>query len=225
MGRPLVSFTTNGRLNSIQLQNMHKVYWSAYVTIIAGSGDSPAFGLPGISSRARKAQITVDTHGHRFFCIPDTVQEIQASAWSTRGWTMQENLLSRRRLVFTESQTYFQCWNMHCCEGIPTCLTRAHTKDLKRFKDASHTFRAFPSNGIGRTGAEIESRIHEYLGRNLTNESDALSFPPSSSLPEVEAWTWDLPKVRLRQRHTMQAFSAADELRVLSFLSVVRQCR
>ncbi|KAF2623080.1 HET-domain-containing protein [Macroventuria anomochaeta] len=162
-------------IKPIQLQNMHKVYRSAYVTIVAGYGDRPGFGLPGVSTRARKPQSSVDTHGHRLICIPDAVREVQDCPWSTRGWTLQENLLSRRRLVFTETQTYFQCWHMHCCEAIPTNLTRAHTKDLTRFKEFNQTFRVFPQKGIGKTGAEIEMRIQEYLSRHLSRESDALN--------------------------------------------------
>jgi hypothetical protein len=122
-------------IKPIQLQNMHKVYGSAYVTIVAGYGDRPELGLQGMSTRARKPQSSVDTHGHRLFCIPDVVKDIEDCTWSTRGWTLQENLSSRRRLVFTETQTYFQCWHMHCCEAIPTSLKRAHTEDLTRFKE------------------------------------------------------------------------------------------
>jgi hypothetical protein len=165
----------NSPVKAIQLQNMHKVYRSAYVTIVAGYGDRPELGLPGMPSIARKPQNSVFTHGHQLIAIPDVVQEIQNSTWSTRGWTLQENLLSRRRLVFTETQTYFQCWHMHCCEAIPTCLVRAHKKDLSRFKDSNQIFRAFPQKGIGKTGAEIEMRIREYIGRRLTDESDALN--------------------------------------------------
>lgn len=34
---------------------------------------------------------------------------IQDSQWNQRGWTFQERLLSRRCLMFTEGQVYFQC--------------------------------------------------------------------------------------------------------------------
>lgn len=37
-----------------QLQNMDKVYQSAYVTIIAAGGHTPEFGLTGVSTRSRK---------------------------------------------------------------------------------------------------------------------------------------------------------------------------
>jgi hypothetical protein len=157
-----------------QLQNMHKVYRSAYVTIVDGSGDDPDYGLPGVSTRIRKPQAFVNTHGHRLECVPDIEQEIQSSRWSTRGWTYQENLLSKRRLVFTRSQTYFQCWNMHCSEATPICLEEAHTNSMERFKESIHTLRVFPRKGIGKTSNEIEARIQEYLGRDLTWDSDAL---------------------------------------------------
>jgi hypothetical protein len=188
-------------IKPIQLQNMHKVYRSAYITIVAGYGDRPEVGLPGVSSRARKPQNSVDTHGHRLTCVPDVAREIQECTWSTRGWCLQENLLSKRRLVFTESQTYFQCWNMHCCEAIPTDLTRAHTKDLMRFKEFNRNFRVFPQRGIGKTGAEIEMRIQEYLSRDLTDSSDALSaflgiFQAFQEIEHPVSNFWGLPMCR-----------------------------
>ncbi len=44
--------------------------------------------------------------------------EVQRSRWNTRGWTYQEGLLARRRLVFTGSQCYFQCGAMCRVESI-----------------------------------------------------------------------------------------------------------
>jgi hypothetical protein len=151
----------------------------------------------------------------------------QNCTWSTRGWTLQENLLSRRCLVFTETQTYFQCWHMHCYEAIPTCLKRAHTKDLKRFKNFNQTFRVFTSGGIGRTGAEIDKRIHEYLFRSLTKESDALNaflgiFQVFRELenPVIDFWGLPMSKVGGGGRGVQGASnsSALDEMRA-SFLS------
>ncbi|EAT92072.1 hypothetical protein SNOG_00577 [Parastagonospora nodorum SN15] len=160
-----------------QLQNTHKVYRSAYVTIIAGCGEDPDFGttLPGVTIRYRKAQTSVQTHGHILTCIPDAQHDIQKCRWSTRGWTYQENLLSKRRLVFTESQVYFQCWNMHCSESTPLRLEQAHTKDLIRFKNSIHTLCVFPQKSIRKTSNEVVARIQEYLDRRFSQESDALN--------------------------------------------------
>ncbi|KAH7108698.1 heterokaryon incompatibility protein-domain-containing protein, partial [Dendryphion nanum] len=154
-----------------QLQNMDKVYDSAYVTIIAGYGDRPECGLPGVSTQSRKPPLSMDSHGHRLTCIPDIVQEIQDCPWSKRGWTFQENVLCRRKLVFTETQVYFQCKSMHCCEATPINVEETHTAGWKGRK---YTHRAFPERGIGKTGSEIVDRVQEYIKRTLTNESDAL---------------------------------------------------
>jgi hypothetical protein len=205
----------------IQLQNMHKVYRSAYVTIIAGCGVDPEFGLPGVSTRDRKPQVSVQTHGYSLHCIPDIEQEISSSKWSTRGWTYQENLLSKRRLVFTETQTYFQCWNMHCCESTPLDLKKAHTKNLERFKETIHTLRVFPQKGIGKTSHEVEQRIQEYLGRDLAKDSDALTafLGISQAFQELEDPVysfWGLPisneRVMTRIHHSLSGPSEFDEL-------------
>jgi hypothetical protein len=35
-----------------------------------------------------------------------------SASWFERGWTYQEGVLSRRRLMFTENQVCFQCEEM-----------------------------------------------------------------------------------------------------------------
>lgn len=108
-------------------------------------------------------------------CVPNFVQEINDCVWSERRWTLQETVLSRRRLVFSKSQAYFQCRNMHCCEAVPICLETAHIESLERFRQNIWEYRAFPLRGIGETGIELEAQIQEYLGRYLSVESDALN--------------------------------------------------
>lgn len=212
---------------AIQLQNMHKVYRSAYVTIVAGCGIDPTFGLPGVSTRDRKPQVFVQTHGYYLHCVPDIEREIHSSKWSSRGWTYQENLLSKRRLVFTETQTYFQCWNMHCCESTPLDLEKAHTKDFKRFRDTINNLRVFPRKGIGKTGNEVQQRIQEYLGRDLTNDSDALNaflgiFQAFQELEDPVYNFWGLPisdeRSTTRTHHSSVGRSESEEL-YSSFLS------
>ena len=159
-----------------QLENMHRVYQSAYVTIIAGAGEDPSLGLPGVSVRKRERQLFVDIYGSRLLAIPNVVHDINGCKWSTRGWVYQENLFSRRRLVFTETQMYFQCLSMNCCEAVPNLLEEAHTKDLQRFESHLDTYMVFPRNsiGIGTTGIELVARIQPYVARNFGREKDAL---------------------------------------------------
>ncbi|KAK8102246.1 heterokaryon incompatibility protein-domain-containing protein [Apiospora sp. TS-2023a] len=102
-----------------QIMNMDSIYENAALTIIAASGRDPAQGLLGVSSDRLKKE---DPFRHDNFSIswvpPTPHYEILESRWSTRGWTYQEATLSRRRLVFTEHQVYFECRSMACCESL-----------------------------------------------------------------------------------------------------------
>jgi len=60
--------------------------------------------------------------------------KIKKSKWFTRGWTLQESILSRRRLVFTEDQTYFECNSMNCSEALDIPLDTVHTRSRERFR-------------------------------------------------------------------------------------------
>ncbi|KAF1349225.1 HET-domain-containing protein, partial [Lizonia empirigonia] len=91
------------------INNMDIIYQGADLTIVAAAGDGPHTGLPGILSTPRCPQQTVTIGRTQHIVIEDHVREIRKSLWYTRGWTYQEMLLSRRCLVFTPSQVYFQC--------------------------------------------------------------------------------------------------------------------
>jgi hypothetical protein len=49
--------------------------------------------------------------------------------------TYQEGLLSRRRLVFTHTQVYFQCLKTHACECIAGSYDSAHDVSNAYFND------------------------------------------------------------------------------------------
>ncbi|RYP62334.1 hypothetical protein DL771_009773 [Monosporascus sp. 5C6A] len=145
---------------------MDQIYNDATVTIIAAAGADAEFGLPGVSHVSRRGQMSVDIGERRFLVFPDSTEEVWHSISSKRAWTYQEGLLSRRRLLFTESQVYFQCMKMHCWEGLaapPAALQHM------RF------YQVFPEDGIGRSGVDIVKRLNEYASRQLTFESDALN--------------------------------------------------
>jgi hypothetical protein len=88
---------------------MATIYGCATLTIVALTGANSNAGLPG-TSVSRPAQVTETIDGHALFTIPQYVSlDREMSGWSTRAWTMQEELLSHRMLQFTESQVDFSC--------------------------------------------------------------------------------------------------------------------
>jgi len=92
---------------------------------------------------------------------PESV--IQRSRWSTRGWTFQERILSRRCVVFAGGRIYLQCWennyddfNMSWSSDwckTPFCV-------VQKLEDSPIWF--------------YTSYIELYTGRNLTEPTDIL---------------------------------------------------
>ena len=103
------------------IARMGFVFQNALFTIIAASGSDCDAGLPGIRSGTRfKRQILVEAgnitllssvqHPYENILTPDT------SKWARRAWTFQEELLSRRRLIFTDEQVWWRCPRATWCE-------------------------------------------------------------------------------------------------------------
>jgi hypothetical protein len=65
--------------------------------------------------------------------MPDSFNAIRALRWSTRWWTFQEAMLSRRRrLVFTAGQVYFECNAMSCYKSMANPLDKTYVKNLSK---------------------------------------------------------------------------------------------
>jgi hypothetical protein len=92
-----------------QIHQMDSVYAGATLTIVAASGSDCSFGLPGISV-PRPPQQRGRVAGIDLITVDQSVQiPLSESKYNTRGWTFQEHALSRRLLVFLESQVLFYC--------------------------------------------------------------------------------------------------------------------
>jgi hypothetical protein len=92
---------------------MGTIYEASLVTIVA-TGDNANTGLPGVSpgSRAGEAYEEMPLRNRTYQLVsglPTLDRKLGKSTWSTRGWTFQEFLLSRRVVVFSPTQVYFTC--------------------------------------------------------------------------------------------------------------------
>jgi hypothetical protein len=101
---------TNADEKNDQIGQMDLVYLSAELTIVAGMGNNSEAGLPGVSSVVRKCQVKA-YHGEHLFVslMSNPKRVIMDEPWSSRGWTFQEAMFSRRLLIFTHQQVYFEC--------------------------------------------------------------------------------------------------------------------
>ncbi|KAK4228765.1 heterokaryon incompatibility protein-domain-containing protein [Podospora fimiseda] len=102
-----------------QIALMDMIYSLAFITIIAACGDSSVYGLPGVHpNRPRQAQPSLQFRNTLWVSgLRDSNNLIHDSKWFTRGWTYQEGVFSRRRLIFTDDQVVFECNTSQCREA------------------------------------------------------------------------------------------------------------
>ncbi|KAK2762519.1 tol protein [Colletotrichum kahawae] len=178
----------NKKEKDTQISQMDSIYHNAELTIIAASGSDPTYGLSGIGSRHRQPHPTLVI---RDIDIVSTLRHpkiaIESSKWSTRGWTLQEAVLSRRRLVFTDDQVYFEFNAMNCQKSLSTPLKRFHVKNNSKFRnvmragifgrgDLHQEYGMFDEANISPTRnlSRFTEIVRRYTARDLTEDSDSL---------------------------------------------------
>lgn len=95
-----------------QIAQMGLIYSKAVFVLIAAAGQDANAGLPGIRAGTRTTrQDILELPAISLITVVDGpyTSGVSQSTWETRGWTMQEKILSRKRLIFTEHQIYWQC--------------------------------------------------------------------------------------------------------------------
>ncbi|KAH7084196.1 heterokaryon incompatibility protein-domain-containing protein [Paraphoma chrysanthemicola] len=155
-----------------QISNMDIIYEAADLTIVAAAGDNPNYGLPGVSTRRRQQQRTLDLGTSTMVEIIDDRADIRKSAWASRAWTLQEGYLSRRRLIFTDHEVSFLCDNMFRQECVDQRLV-SRGSGVWDGQDGSHLFGVIPNRNSYHFGQE--QILHEYSGRKLSYSNDILN--------------------------------------------------
>jgi hypothetical protein len=99
---------------------MDVIYQCSSVTVIALSGEDSSTGLPGVSIKTPRVPQGVETiHGKEILTVfPMLNQDIENTRYHNRAWTMQEAMLTRCRLVFTDNQVHYWCNSASFAECI-----------------------------------------------------------------------------------------------------------
>jgi hypothetical protein len=103
--------------------------------------------------------------------MPDPHQDIRDSTWFKRGWTYQEARLSRRRVIFTANQVYFECNAMNCQEALAVDLTSIHNKS-----DKGKSLRFVRSGLFNWSGEELFAPIDRHLKSKYADQERVLFF-------------------------------------------------
>ena len=91
------------------------------LTIVAASGPDANGGLAGISTVTRLSRQRIErVRDVKYVNLLPSLQHTleYSSKWSTRAWTYQEHILSRRLVVITEYQAYLSCGHATFSEDI-----------------------------------------------------------------------------------------------------------
>ncbi|KAK5656915.1 hypothetical protein OQA88_3437 [Cercophora sp. LCS_1] len=114
-----------------QLGKMDRIYGGAFMTLIAAGGCGVHAGLPGMGEHSRmhfQEQVFVPRKNGNNLTRdvvlmaalrpqnPANDHYLERTWWNTRGWCWQERVLSKRCLIFTDEQVYWECKKASFCE-------------------------------------------------------------------------------------------------------------
>lgn len=146
-----------------QIEAMGDIYSSAQIVLVASSGDSMEFGIPGVGSPRQAVQLSQDVLDLRITNVIRDVEDDPLNMWATRGWTYQEAVLSNRRLYFTNTRAFFECERLICHED---------QFNVEKIRDELISTRLIISEDATRFQS-FTRHIRHYTSRNLTYRSDA----------------------------------------------------
>lgn len=192
-------------VKQVQLAQMGLIYSLAAFTIVAAAGDNANAGLPGIRAGTRKTDQDTLRVGEKIFLTvidgADYYGGVKESTWITRAWTMQEKILSKKLLIFTDEQVYWKCWNALWLEE--TALEKVPKINFfNKIASAGPADIGFDSLVDGSEGlfGLYQSLVNTYMERQLSFKADILNA--FSGLCQAftaignEAFHWGLPVSR-----------------------------
>ncbi|OQV03634.1 hypothetical protein CLAIMM_08651 [Cladophialophora immunda] len=153
------------------ISRMDYVYNKADLVLVA-LGDDSSTGLPGVSTPripqpALRIGVTTLVSN-----MSDLRELLQASRWSSRGWTYQEAVLARRCLFFTPEQWHFVCRTSSAYETLVEDLPKFDDRRMDLYALRSTLFRMAGTNAHD---LEITEDVREYTIRDLSFDSDFLN--------------------------------------------------
>ncbi|KAF4626908.1 hypothetical protein G7Y89_g11247 [Cudoniella acicularis] len=96
---------------AIQIKAMGAIYKASTITIVNADGRNAHAGLPGVRPGSRNVkQLTFRIGDFTWIATqPPLGNLLGGTVWSSRAWTYQEGLFSRRKLIFVAGLAYYQC--------------------------------------------------------------------------------------------------------------------
>ena len=161
-----------------QINVMDQIFTSAHLTLVSLDGPNADWGLPGVSRpllQTHQPTVRLDQGRLMATFIYSNWDNNGNSIWDSRGWTLQERLLSRRCIFFAKTHISMTCRT----EFFHDCLAMNPAgKGVKTWLGDDY-FRE-DGSGINLDDTEWDFKTYDALvsvftGRNLTYEADVLN--------------------------------------------------
>jgi hypothetical protein len=210
---------------------MDAIFANAFLTIIAADGSHADCGLLRLQVHEAGAEhaTTFVSHGVTISLLPPrrgVTQILPRTTWSTRGWTLQENLMSAKCLIFTEEEVFYN-------DNLYSVSESYESIDPQNYGDIQNSQRmtidrlatTFELMGDREEWSELtySDIVDGYTRRQLTHQGDRLDAftgiasclqPTVTSLAELIAlsglprrhfvttlfWRSNIPSTAIRQR-------------------------
>jgi hypothetical protein len=152
-----------------QIEGMASIYGNAVFSIIAAEGENPHHGLSGISEGScapRKPQrvLSFGPECNLVEWVADPML-LASTTWASRAWTFQENLISRRKIIFYNGRVEWRCQQHFVLEDCNLPLD-VWSYDLQFVNLRLSSWPNFP---------QYIDLVQQYCQRQLTYDDDALA--------------------------------------------------
>ncbi|KAM0813452.1 putative Heterokaryon incompatibility protein-domain-containing protein [Seiridium cardinale] len=155
-----------------QIHAMAWIYANAYVTIIAADGWDADHGLRGIQGVTESRYLNKDTAKG-----VDKSLKAQAAKWYSRGWTYQEMIFSKRRIMFHNQTVLWECPRASWNESFLNSVFKIHQTPVQPKITAWPDIRQYMAT------------VRDYNMREFTDPQEALNA--ISSLLAVWKYSYD----------------------------------
>ncbi|GIZ43058.1 hypothetical protein CKM354_000630100 [Cercospora kikuchii] len=149
-----------------QIQAMDRIYSCAKFTIAVTADWHRDVGIPGIRTRPRSSWWEEELSWGKFkpFMDFNFATDVGKSYWNHRGWTYQEQCLSRRKILISNHRSFFSCQEMDFQEN----------RGRRVFDHAAVDVREAPPTIWLECWDDYMISIEDYTARRLTYDADIL---------------------------------------------------
>lgn len=161
---------------SRHIRHMASIYEAAFFTIVAADGTNANHGIRGIRgvSTARNLPPSLPLTS-RLRLRPRRRINVLESPWGNRGWTLQEHVFSRKKLIFVHGSVQWICQECRCFEDLHQeypSIRKTNIRDYgmeQELESVGELAVQYPMI------SQMEKILFQYTSRELTHQYDILN--------------------------------------------------